>query len=44
MLGSFLAMLVLLIMFAVYADYAGWLPARTIYAGILGVALCKLAG
>jgi hypothetical protein len=37
-------MLVLLIMFAVYADYAGWLPGRTIYAVILGVTLCKLAG
>jgi hypothetical protein len=44
MLGSFLAMLVLLIMFAVYADYAGWLPGRTIYAGNLGVPLSKLAG
>jgi hypothetical protein len=32
-------MLVLLIMFAVYADYSGWLPGRTIYAGILGVTL-----
>jgi hypothetical protein len=44
MLGSFLAILLLMIMFAVYADYAGWLPGRTIYAGNLGVTLSKLAG
>jgi hypothetical protein len=37
-------MLVLLFMYAVYADYAGWLPGRIIYAGILGVTLSKLAG
>jgi hypothetical protein len=37
-------MLVFLSMLAVYADYAGWIPGRTIYAGILGVTLSKLAG
>jgi hypothetical protein len=44
MLGSFLAMLVFLIMLVVYADYAGWLPGRTVYARHLGVTLSKLAG